>query len=307
MFRPKLLIASIVIVALGIAMMLANSEDRAKEVADELVEASSVESQNEGKLVIVSGTPELADGGVIVDEETGLQVSNALSYSRVPYQKVYKEESREVVVDRGEDKIRDFDDKKRTEYYVVEEWINADSSREPYVNDVSGRLENPEPVNLPAYHKMGDLRLAGFKISAGDVSPYLHKSTGTFTPEELAATCGEYIVRSELDLKVVEDKDGDGMLSTGSDIGDVQVLFSYQKLDSADPVTLIGRQQGDELVLVEDDVVSELEQVQEGTISREEFLDSISSEDSSSRMIGIGFTVVGAVLLIYSLGFIKWP
>lgn len=307
MFRPKLLIASIVIVALGIAMMLANSEGRAKEVADELVEASSVESQNEGKLVIVSGTPEIADGGVIVDEETGLQVSNALSYSRVPYQKVYKEESREVVVDRGEDKIRDFDDKKRTEYYVVEEWINADSSREPYVNDVSGRLENPEPVNLPAYHKMGDLRLAGFKISAGDVSPYLHKSTGTFTPEELAATCGEYIVRSELDLKVVEDKDGDGMLSTGSDIGDVQVLFSYQKLDSADPVTLIGRQQGDELVLVEDDVVSELEQVQEGTISREEFLDSISSEDSSSRMIGIGFTVVGAVLLIYSLGFIKWP
>jgi len=154
---------------------------------------------------------------------------------------------------------------------------------------------------------MGDLRLAGFKISAGDVSPYLHKSTGTFTPEELAATCGEYIVRSELDLKVVERKDGDGMLSTGSDIGDVQVLFSYQKLDKADPVTLIGRQQGDELVLVEDDIVSKLEQVQEGTVSREEFLDSISSEDASSRMIGIGFTVVGAVLLIYSLGFIKWP
>ena len=87
MIRPKLLIASIVIVALGIAMALANSEDRAKKVAGELVEASSVEPQNEGKLVIISGTPELADGGVIVDEETGLQVSNAISYSRVPYQK----------------------------------------------------------------------------------------------------------------------------------------------------------------------------------------------------------------------------
>lgn len=307
MIRPKLLIASIVIVALGIAMALANSEDRAKKVAGELVEASSVEPQNEGKLVIISGTPELADGGVIVDEETGLQVSNAISYSRVPYQKVYKEESREVVVDRGEDKLRDFDDKTRTEYHVVEAWINADSSREPYVSGDGARHENPEPVNLPAYHKMGDLLLAGFKISAGDVSPYLHHSTGTFTPEELATTCGEYIARSELDLKVVERKDGDGMLSTGSDIGDVQVLLSYQRLDSADPVTLIGRQQGDELVLVEDDVVSELEQVQAGAISREEFLDSITSEDSSSRMIGIGFIVVGAILLVFSLGFIQRP
>ncbi len=307
MIRPKLLIASIAIVALGIAMVLANSKDRAKAVADELVEASSVEPQNEGKLVIISGTPELANGGVIVDEETGLQVSNAISYSRVPYQKVYKEESREVVVDKGEDKLRDFDDKKRTEHHIVEAWINADSSREPYVSGDGARHENPEPVNLPAYHRMGDLRLAGFKISAGDISPYLHRSTGTFTPEELAATCGEYIVRSELDLKVVERKDGDGMLSTGGDIGDVQVLFSYQKLDGADPVTLIGRQQGDELVLVGDDVVSELEQVQEGTISREEFLDSITSEDSNSRMIGIGFSVVGAILLVFSLGFIHRP
>ena len=304
MIRPKLLIASIAIVALGIAMVLANGGDRAKEVAGELVEARSVEPQNEGKLVIISGTPELANGGVIVDEETGLQVSNAISYSRVPYQKVYKEESREVVVDKGEDKLRDFDDEKRTEHHVVEAWINADSSREPYVSGDGARHENPEPVNLPAYHRMGDLRLAGFKISAGDVSPYLHRSTGTFTPEELAATCGEYIVRSELDLKVVERKDRDGMLSTGGDIGDVQVLFSYQKLDGADPVTLIGRQRGDELVLVGDDVVSELERVQEGTISREEFLDSITSEDSSSRMIGIGFAVVGAILLIFSLGFI---
>lgn len=307
MIRPKLLIASIVIVALGIAMVLANSAGRAKKVADELVEASSVEPQNEGKLVIVSGTPALAGGGVIVDEETGLQVGNAISYSRVPYQKVYKEESREVVVDRGEDKLRDYDDKTRTEHHVVEAWINADSSREPYVSGDGARHENPKPVNLPAYHKTGDLRLTGFKISAGDVSPYLHCSTGTFMPEELSATCSEYIVRSELDLKAVERKDGGGMLSTGSDIGDVQVLFSYQKLDGADPVTLIGRQQGDELVLVEDDVVSELERVQAGTVSREEFLDSITSEDARSRLIGIGFIVVGAILLVFSLGFIRRP
>lgn len=48
MIRPKLLVASIVIVALGIAMVLANSAGRAKKVADELVEASSVEPQNPG-------------------------------------------------------------------------------------------------------------------------------------------------------------------------------------------------------------------------------------------------------------------
>ena len=307
MFRPKLLIAGIVIMAIGIAMVLANTEDRAKKVADALVEATSVDPQNEGKLIIVSGTPELADGGVIVDEETGLQVSNAVSYSRVPYQKVYKEESREVVVDQGEDKVSDVDDTTRTEYYVAQEWINADSSRDPYVDGDGGRYENPDPVNLPAYHKMGDLRLSGFKISAADVSRYLHRSTGKFTQEELAAHCGEYIVRSEINLKVVPDKNGDGMLSTGSGIGDVQVLFSYEKLDSADPVTLIGRQQGDELVLADEDDVSELEQVQEGTVSKEEFLDSITAEDATSRKIGIGFIVVGALVFIYSLGFIDWP
>jgi 4-hydroxybenzoate polyprenyltransferase len=37
------------------------------------------------------------------------------------------------------------------------------------------------------------------------------------------------------------------------------------------------------------------------------FLDSITSEDSNSRMIGIGFSVVGAVLLVFSLGFIHRP
>ena len=74
----KALIAGLIIAGFGVAMLLANKPERAQSVADELVEATSVLPENEGKLVMVSGTPELVDGGKLVDEETGLKVENAL-------------------------------------------------------------------------------------------------------------------------------------------------------------------------------------------------------------------------------------
>ena len=55
--RPKLLIAGVLVMAFGLAMFSANRAERVGEVADELVEASAVLPENEGKLVIVSGTP----------------------------------------------------------------------------------------------------------------------------------------------------------------------------------------------------------------------------------------------------------
>lgn len=51
---------------------------------------------------------------------------------------MYKEETREVVVDKGEDKVSDLDDKKRTEHHVVEAWINADSKA--YLREVGSSL-----------------------------------------------------------------------------------------------------------------------------------------------------------------------
>lgn len=302
MFRPKLLIAGLVVVAFGVAVMFVNGSERAEAVADELVEATAVLPENEGRLVIVSGTPQLADGGIITDEEAGLRVENAVYYSRVPLQKVYVKKQRQVVVDEGEDKLSEVDDVKEIEYYVALEWIGANHEREPEVSVTSVRYENPSRVKLDAYHASGDLRICGFGISAADVRDHIETANRWFTQGELEAACGSYITRSEIGLRAVTNEDGRGMLSNGDDIGNVHVHFSYETLEGAEAVTIVGRQRGDEIVLEEDDLVSEAEHVRSGVVSREEFLDAITAEDASSRKIGIGALVLGAVLVLLSLG-----
>lgn len=297
----KFLIAGLLVMAFGGAILGANRAERATEVGSQLVEAATILPENEGKLVMVTGTPELADGGIIADEEAGLTVENALSYSRVPYQLVYARMSREVVVDYGEDKVSDVDDVTETEHYVGKKWIVANQRRDEVLTDFPNSYQNPPPVNLDAYYGHGDLRLNGFKISRTDILAYLQTVQHAFTPEELVEACGEYITRSELNLQATTTQYGNGMLSTGNDIGDVQVLFGYETLENAKPATVIARQRGDELVLEEDDLVSSREQVWAGTVSKEEFLEDISAEDASSRNIGIGALVLGAVLMLLSL------
>jgi len=211
--RPKLLIAGLVVVAFGVAVMFANGSERAEAVADELVEATAVLPENEGKLVIVSGTPQLADGGIITDEEAGLRVENAVYYSRVPLQKVYVKKQRQVVVDEGEDKLSEVDDVKEIEYYVAQEWIGASHEREAEVSVTSVRYENPSRVKLDAYHASGDLRICGFGISAADVRDHIETATRWFAQGELEAACGSYITRSEIGLRAVTDENGHGMLN----------------------------------------------------------------------------------------------
>ena len=297
-----LFIASLACIGFGAAILFANNGDRAKDIAAELVEATEVLPENEGKLVIVSGTPQLANGGGVVDEEAGLRAENVVFYSRMPFQKVYAKESEEVVVDKGDDLQSKTDDKKKTRYYVAEEWILADQDRDAVVSGVSGRYENPAPLKyLSSYHTSGDLRLSGFKISAADVSRYITTEKGWFTQEELAEACGHYITRSELDLHATTGELGRGMLSSGDEVGDVHVTISYDTLARAEEVTLVGRQRGDELVLEDEDLVTESEQVQQGAVSKDEFVESLTSEDSSSRIFGIGFLAVGAVLLFLAV------
>lgn len=296
----KALVIGLVIVGFGVAMVCANRPERAQDVADELIEATSVLPENEGKLMMVSGTPYLADGGVIIDEEAGLQVQNALYYGRIPYQKVYVERSREVVVDKGEDKVSPDDDITRTEYYVAQDWIGASHKRDTVVSSTSNRYENPPALNLNAFHASGDLRVADFKISYADVSDYIQSENGSFSKEELAASCGTYITKSEIDLQAVENEYGHGMLSSGDDIGDVHVTFSYTTLEGAEPVTIIGRQRGDKLVLEDDDLISDSEHTRPGIISKEEYVASLKAEDKESSIIGIVVLIVGAVVTLLS-------
>lgn len=296
----KVLIAGVVILGFGIAILCANSPERVNAIADELVEATSVLPENEGKLVMVTGTPQLMNGGVVVDDETGLRVENALSYSRIPYQKVYAEKKEKVIVSEGKDKFSTDDDVTETRYYVAEEWINADHDRDEVVRGNGTSYENPPALRLSAYFAGGDLRLEDFSISYADVLDYLDYENGSFTQQELADACGSYIKRSELNLRAVENEYGHGMLSSGDEVGDVHVMFSYTALKGAEPVTVIGRQRGDRLVLEEDDIVTESEQVQAGGVTKEAFIDSLAAEDKVSRRFGIVGVVLGVILLLVS-------
>ncbi len=153
---------------------------------------------------------------------------------------------------------------------------------------------------MDVYTASGDLRIAGFAVRSVDVSDYVVTKECRFTQQELAAACGQFITRSELDLQAV-DEDGIGILSSGDEVGDVQVRFSYDTPESAEPVALVGRQRGDGIVLEEEDQLSDAEHVRAGIVSREQFLDAISAEDATSRWYGVGFLVVGAIPFLASL------
>lgn len=296
----KALVIGLVIAGFGIATLYANRPERIQSITNELVEATAVLPENEGKLVMVSGTPRLVDGGVIVDEEAGLRVENALYYSRIPYQKVYVLRTRKVVVDQGDDKLSTVDDVTETEHYVAEDWINADHERDAVISRTSVRYENPPALHMGSYHALGDLRMGDFKISYADVSDYIQSENGSFTQAELNDACGTYIRRSEIDLRAVTNAYGHGMLSNGDDIGDVHVTFSYATLVGAEPVTIIGRQREGRLVVEADDLVSESESVQAGLVSKEALVAALSTEDASSRRIGIIGVVLGAVIMLLS-------
>ena len=296
----KILITGLIVIILGLAILAVNDSERTNTLAEELIETTTVLPENEGKLLIVSGTPYLADGGSIIDEETGLKVENALYYERVPLQKVYQLETREVVVDKGEDKVSTLDDKKKTERYLVTDWITADISRDAVITYDFKQYENPPAINLSRYSDSSILYIGDFIIDSIDVFDYIQTVNGHFTEEELRDACGDYIIKSELDLQPATNEYGHGMLSSGDEIGDVHVTFSYRTLEKAEPVTMIGRQTGDRLVVEHGKLLSNKELVQPGLISKEDFLASISAEDASSRKIGIVLMVIGAVIFLFS-------
>ena len=178
----------------------------------------------------------------------------------------------DIRIDEGEDKTSTLDDVTKTEYYVVQKWVLANSKRDAVISNDFKRYENPPAINLDALYESADLRIADFRIKPSDVSRYIQTKRGGFPADYLQDACAGYIKRSEIDLQAVTDENGYGMLSNGDDIGSVHVNFAFETLESAEPVTVIGRQSGDRIVFEDDELVSEAERVRPGTVSREEFL-----------------------------------
>ncbi len=302
-YRRIIIIINVILLPFNIAILNANKPSRTAGIAEALMETNVVLPENEGKLVMVSGTPTLENDGTIIDEEAGLQVTNAVMYTRQPYQLVYVLKKEEVVVDKGEDKLSDVDDKKELRIYVASDWIFADEKRKEIIRYGLKKYKNPPAIDMSHLYASNDMRIGEFLCSATDIS-YKKTKEAYFTKEELEKNCKEYIKNTGLNLKVIEDGDlKRGKLSSGNKIGDVKVLISYTTLESVEPVTIVGRQSGNTIVIDEAEGVNTQEHVLRGIVSKEEYVAFISREDAQSRKIAI----VSIVVLLIALALTVVP
>lgn len=307
-FREKRILIRIicaVFILMGVSMRAAYSEDRVSSIKENLIETDEVLPENEGKLVMISGVPTVEDGGIVEDEELGLSAENVLSYTRMPYQKVYIEVE-EKIVDKGKDKIKSYDDKITYKRYVSTDWIYSNGERESSVGDWKKSYENPDPVNMSSYVNTFDLQLGEFTFSSTKASDYIHSDMYKgFSEEELKENekCREYINNSEIPLEVTTDGNGNGMLSSGDNVGDIHVVISYNEVESIDPVTIIGVQVGNRIEFDEKDELDFGENIMEGELSKEEYLEKLRGSDKESRGYGTGFMVAGIIGIILTFAF----
>ncbi len=314
--RGKLLIAGLVILFFGIAILSANRAERTDQIAEELVETATLSRENEGKLILLAGTPGLKAPAGVTDEGAGLSVEgDILHYGRRPLMKVYISRKEQVPIEKDNYGNYTYE----TWEVLGTMWGSANIAHEDvFINGLlrsddrdvdgnrypTGTFENPPPVEMDEFRVRHDLYIGEFKVDYSDVSSYVDTETAGFTKTQLEPVRDKYEQETGIRFEILENDNGYAFLSTGNEVGDLRVEIDYAKVTGAKPVTLIGRQQGDRLVL-EDDIVSEAEQVQAGIISRQEFLGAASKEDASSRWIGIGFIAAGAVLSALSLNFGK--
>jgi hypothetical protein len=294
------IICSILLI-FGISVLIANSKERTDKITGRLIETKSVSPENEGKLIIVSGTPTLANDGVIVDKEMGFQVNNAISYTRMPYQKIYLEEKKEVIYKVKDKDTNKYREEKKIEVTIEKAWVSLNRERKKKLFSGTKVYTNPPvPNNIDYYIARNDMCIGEFIFTpSSKILELAEIKSNRFPKEEL----DNYANKLGMDLKTVELKNGYYMLKNGDDIGSIKIHFSYDTLVNMKPITIIGRQEGNRIVFDEKNGIEGDEYFQDRIVSKNEYLKSISSEDASSRKIGFNFTMVGIIGILLTISF----
>ncbi len=266
-----------------------DTPEKASELAETvIVSDGTLDPANEGKLVMVTGTPVIANEGKLSDPETGLEVSGAYNYSRIPLQKIYEVKEKEVIINKHD--INDpYDDEKTTERYVVTTWVTCYSDRKASFRVNGKNYTNPEKVDLAGYSAGNSLLIGEYKIKVSDVLDYITTSSHNFTLSDLENHCTPYIKKTELGLKVTTTSKEVPILSTGDEVGDIHIYLSYDTLDSAKEITRVGLQEDGALVEYKDGAI-ELSMVAEGKLTKEDYIKSLvgaTKKNRKSLLIGI--------------------
>ncbi len=303
-YRKIIRIICGILVFAGISVKTAYSEKRTEDIANNLVETREVLPENEGKLIFISGTPTIENDGVIIDKEANLQVKNAIDYDRRVLQHVYVEKSKEVIVDKGKDKVSTHDDKKETVYYVEHEYIYANSDREDEISNGGHVYKNPPKVDLNGYFKMNNLCFGEFTLEdAADVLSHAETKLRGFTEEEIKKNCQDYVASLGADFKVLpREKNEYAYISNGDELGDIHVAFYYTTLESIKPLTVIGRQEGNSIIFDNSYDLENKEHVYEGILSKDDFINKLSKGDASTRKGGTIALVIGVIGILSTLG-----
>ena len=286
-YRKIIRIICGILVFAGISVKTAYSEQRTEDIANSLVETREVFPENEGKLIFISGTPTIENDGVIIDKEANLQVKNAIDYDRRVLQHVYVEKSKEVVIDKGEDKVSTHDDKKKTVYYVEHEYIPAAADREDEISNGGHVYKNPPKVDLNGYFKMNNLCFGEFKLKDDvDVLKYAETKLRGFTEEEINKNCQDYITSLGADFKVLPRENNEyAYISNGDKLGNI-----------------IGKQEGNSIIFDNSYDLEKKEHVYEGILSKDDFINKLSKGDASARKGGTIALVIGVIGILSTLG-----
>ena len=278
-----------------------NSPKHADYLDEIMVETDGkILPENEGKLVLVSGTPYIANDGIVVDEEYGIELRRALSYERNPRQLVY-ELKKETTVDEG-DPNDIYDDKTTTRYYIGTTWITATAERDKVVEYGGKKKENPRPAKLESYYAGNPLMIGEFEVKASDFAKTVKTETIFFSKEQLERDCKEWMESNRIyDFTVEETTAGNGFITTGNDIGDIRIWIDYNVVTDSKPSTIIGKQVGNAIEAYGEGLDEEYHVLQ-GIVTKEEYISELKKTDAGDRkacvVVIVIFSLILAVMLV---------
>lgn len=265
------------------ALMQSNS-DNLSVISDALVEASSMDEANDGKLVMLTGTIDV-DKDTVVGEEFDLDLPQAVLLEREVYQLRW--------VDETKDSNRPKESEILQKSSIHNDGVNArwKIAQSPFDKAVVSEKESYQnkPCNLKDNLVARKAYVKGLEIDA----------TKLVTSE--FKECYESVLKYDgtVSLSVGEAKfvSDEACFMTGEEIGDYKIIYRYLDPNDVGTVTIVGKQNGSKLEEYVDGNVFVYD-ILKGELSKEEYLQKLE-EDYGMSKASVAVTFV--ILIIIGL------
>jgi len=292
----------LIFICLGLFLMFAysysvNTEEHAATLEDLLVVTDgTIKPENEGKLVLATGTPYIENDGILRDEEMGITVENAVSYSRVPYEKIYYIEVTTTVLKH--DLNDPNDDETKVNKRLTTVWEDMDEEWPMQLKHDGKTYQNPEKLDYHSFYANNYLLVGDFKLLPNQFGSVVQTKPFTISEDQLLSSTKDWLDSATGQGFTVERlSNGGGRLSNGDAIGSVHIACEYSVLDKTAPLTVIGKQEGDRIVTYDLNGFDEF-YVYSGEITKEDFINDVSETDSGDRTACVIVMVISVLVIV---------